>query len=266
MRVVRAVPQPALEVDLEGEALDDWLHERYALPGDAWLRLNLISALGGQITGPSGSSNDLADGIDRPLLKLLRRMSDVVLVGAASVRAEGYTIPRRAPLAVATVSGDLGGHTFPEDLEPGRLLVLCPPSAADAVRSHVGARAEILPIDGDPMAQPGLLVDALRARGLGRIVCEGGGALASRLLAAGLVDEFCHSVAPVVVSPGAPLTVGEVPLLTGRLDGLLIDGTDRLYARWGFGSGAAGSAPAAASATGSPASQAPTAPSQRPGS
>lgn len=266
MRVVRAVPQPALEVDLEGEALDDWLRDRYDLPGDAWLRLNLISALGGQITGPSGSSNDLAAGIDRPLLRLLRGMSDVVLVGAASVRAEGYTIPRRAPLAVATVSGDLGGHTFPDDVRPDRLLVLCPPSAAEAVRSHLGTRAEILPVDGDPMEQPELLVAALQRRGLRRIVCEGGGALASRLLAVGLVDEFCHSIAPVVVSPGAPLTVGEVPLTTGRLDGLLVDGTDRLYARWGFGSPTEGSAPAAASPSASPASQASTAPSHRPGS
>jgi riboflavin biosynthesis pyrimidine reductase len=165
---------------------------------------------------------------------------------------------------VATVSGDLDGHVFPADLAPGRLLVLCPPAAEPRVRASVGDAAELLPIDGDPMAEPGLLVQALRDRGLDRIVCEGGGALASRLLAAGLVDEFCHSIAPVVVSPGAPLTVGDVPLTTGRLDGLLRDETDRLYARWGFG--AAGSAPEAASAAASPTSQAETAPSQRPGS
>jgi riboflavin biosynthesis pyrimidine reductase len=266
VRVSRLVPGPVEEVDLDGDALDAWLRKRYALPGDGWLRLNLISALGGQITGPSGSSNDLAAGIDRPLLKLLRSLSDVVLVGAASVRAEGYTIPRRAPLAVATVSGDLDGHVFPRGLEPGRLLVLCPPAAQERVRSSVGEAAEILTIDGDPMGHPELLTTALRDRGLGRIVCEGGGALASRLLAAGLVDEFCHSLAPVVVSPGAPLTVGDVPLTTGHLEGLLLDETERLYARWRFRSDAAGSAPAAASAAESPASHAATAPSQRPGS
>jgi riboflavin biosynthesis pyrimidine reductase len=266
VRVRRLVPDPSEDVDLDGEALDAWLRERYELAGDAWLRLNLISALGGQITGPSGSSNDLAAGIDRPLLKLLRAVSDVVLVGAASVRAEGYTIPRRAPLAVATMSGDLDGHVFPGDLEPGRLLVLCPPQAEQRVRDSVGTAAELLLIDGDPMAEPRLLTEALRGRGLARIVCEGGGALASRLLAAGLVDEFCHSLAPVVVSPGAPLTVGDVPLTTGRLEGLLLDETDRLYARWLFRSVAAGSAPAAASAAESPASHAATAPSQRPGS
>lgn len=257
MRVRRLVPSPSEEADLEGGALDEWLRERYALPGDAWLRLNLISALGGQITGPSGSSNDLAAGIDRPLLKLLRTLCDVVLVGAGSVRAEGYTVPRRAPLAVATVSGDLDGHVFPPDLPSGRLIVLCPPQAAARVRASVGDAAELVPLDGDPMADPQLLTTALRERGYGRIVCEGGGALASRLLAAGLVDEFCHSLAPVVLSPGAPLTVGDVPLTTGRLEGLLLDETDRLYARWRFGSG--GSEPAA----GSPAGQTETADSAR---
>lgn len=266
MRVRRLVPGPSEEIDLEGEALDEWLGARYTLPGNAWLRLNLISALGGQITGPSGSSNELAAGIDRPLLKVLRALSDVVLVGAASVRAEGYTIPRRAPLAVATVSGDLDGHAFPPDLGPGRLIVLCPPQAEERVRSSVGECAEVVPLAGDPMAEPRLLTAALREHGYGRIVCEGGGALASRLLAAGLVDEFCHSLAPVVVSPGAPLTVGDVPLTTGRLEGLLLDETDRLYARWRFGAGDGGRAPAAASAAASPVSQAVTAPSHRPGS
>jgi riboflavin biosynthesis pyrimidine reductase len=231
MRVTGLVPATA-SLDLDREELDTWLAERYALPGDEWLRLNLITALGGQITGPSGTSDDLADGIDRPLLKVLRGLSDVVLIGAASVRAEGYTMPRRAPLAVATASGDLGGHTFPDSVEPGRLLVLCPPSAVAAVHASVGSRATIVELAGDPLADPGLIVAALRARGLRRITCEGGGGLASRLVAAGLVDEFDHSLAPVLTGPGAPLTVGEVPLTSARLDGLVLDGTDRLYARW----------------------------------
>jgi riboflavin biosynthesis pyrimidine reductase len=229
MRVTGLVP-PTGEAELDGDGLDAWLTDRYALQGDAWLRLNLITALGGQITGPSGGSNDLADGVDRPLLRVLRAMADVVLVGAASVRAEGYSIPRRAPLAVATTTGDLAGHRFPADLEPGRLIVVCPEAARGRVREELGDRARILPA-GDE-ADPRGVVEALRTAGYGRIVCEGGGHLASRLVAAGLVDEFDHSIAPVLVSPGAPLTTGDVPLTRGRLDGLLLDETHRLYARW----------------------------------
>jgi riboflavin biosynthesis pyrimidine reductase len=231
IRVTGLVPATG-DLDLEGAELNGWLADRYALPGTEWLRLNLVTALGGQLTGPSGTSDDLAAGIDRPLLKVLRDLSDVVLVGASSVRAEGYTLPRRAPLAVATVSGNLSGHTFPDAVEPGRLIVLCPRSAVAAVRASVGDRATVVQVAGDPVADPGLLVEALRDRGLGRITCEGGGGLASRLVAAGLLDEFDHSIAPVLTSPGAPSSVGEVPLTTARLAGLVLDDTDRLYARW----------------------------------
>ena len=229
MRVTGLVPATGV-LDLDGDDLDAWLTERYALPGDAWLRLNLITALGGQITGPSGRSDDLADGIDRPLLKVLRASADVVLVGAASVRAEGYTIPRRAPLAVATTTGDLAGHRFPADLAPGRLLVVCPEAARARVEEELGDRATVLPVaeGGDPSG----VIDALRAAGYGRIVCEGGGHLVSGLVAAGVVDEFDHSIAPVLVSPGAPLSTGDLPLTHARLAGLVLDATDRLYARW----------------------------------
>jgi riboflavin biosynthesis pyrimidine reductase len=231
MRVTGLVPA-ADPVELDGPALDEWLAERYTLEGTEWLRLNLITALGGQITGPSGRSDDLADGIDRPLLKVLRAAADVVLVGAASVRAEGYTIPRRAPLAVATTTGDLAGHRFPEDLAPGRLLVVCPESVRRRVADELGDRATVLPVPDGSAGDVRAVVAALRHAGHGRIVCEGGGHLASRLVAAGLVDEFDHSIAPVLVSPGAPLTTGDVPLTHARLTGLVLDPTDRLYARW----------------------------------
>lgn len=231
MRVTGLLPATG-PIELEGEALGGWLAERYALDGDEWLRLNLISALGGQITGPSGGSSDLTGGIDRPLLRVLRAAADVVLVGAASVRAEGFVMPRQAPLAVATVSGDLAGHRFPSELEPGGLLVVCPESAAGRLEAELGGRATVLPMPDGSGGSAAPVVTALRDAGYGRIVCEGGGRLASRLVAEGLVDEFDHSIAPVLVSPGAPLTTGEVPLTNARLTGLLLDETDRLYARW----------------------------------
>jgi riboflavin biosynthesis pyrimidine reductase len=234
MRAAALAPDPGNWVDLDGNALDAWLTDRYALEGDRWLRLNMVTALGGEISGPSGTSEELAGGIDRPLLRVLRASGDVVLVGAASIRAGGYPLPRLAPLAVATTTGDLSGHALPAGTTPERLLVLCPPSAAARATATLGGIGTVLPLHGDPVADPALLLDALAAHGRSRIVCEGGGGIASRLFAAGLVDEFDQSIAPIVSSPGAPLTAGTVPLVSGRLRGLLRDGTDRLYARWTF--------------------------------
>ena len=59
--------------------------------------------------------------------------------------------------------------------------------------------AEVLPIpsDGDRLA-PATIVAALRAYGLSRIVCEGGPALATQFVEAGVVDEVCVTVSPVL--------------------------------------------------------------------
>lgn len=231
MQVTGLVPATGA-VELDGVALGEWLARRYALEGAEWLRLNLITALGGEITGPSGGSNDLAGGIDRRLLHVLRAAADVVLVGAASVRAEGYTMPRRAPLAVATTSGDLAGRRFPAELQPGRLLVVCPESARSRVEAELGGRAAVLSVPHGSGGSARAVVTALRDAGYGRIVCEGGGHLVSGLVASRVVDEFDHSIAPVLVSPGAPLSTGDLPLTRASLVGLLLDQTDRIYARW----------------------------------
>lgn len=227
MRVTGLVPatEPA---EVEGPALRDLLRERYERPGDV-VRLNLVTALGGAITGPSGTSEDLTGGIDRTLLGVLRALSDVVLVGAGSLRAEGLGLPKRVPLAVATGSGRL--PAAPEGATPERFLVLCPADAVGTARDAVGDAATIVPLPADPTKDPAVLVPALRERGLGRIVCEGGGRLATALLAAGLVDEFDQTLSPVLAS-GSPLLAGELAPVAARLAGLLTDATGRLYVRW----------------------------------
>ena len=56
-------------------------------------------------------------------------------------------------------------------------------------------------------------IDELAARGLPQVLCEGGPHLFGALLAAGLVDELCLSLSPVLVSgdAGRIATGVEVP-------------------------------------------------------
>ncbi len=230
--VVPLAPAPGPAVDLDDPALKDWLHARYDLAGDAWLRLNLVTGLGGQIAGPSGTSDDLTGGIDRVLLGVLRRGAHVVLVGAGTARAEGYALPRSARLAVATLGGRLAPEDLPEPVSGRVALVLCPASRAAAQATALGDRARVLPVRDDVDERPVRLVEALADEGLTRVVCEGGGGLAAALVAAGAVHELDQTIAPVLLSPGAPLLSGPVPPVTASLAGLLRDGTDRLYARW----------------------------------
>ncbi|MFD1722899.1 dihydrofolate reductase family protein [Amnibacterium endophyticum] len=234
--VVPLAPEPGDAVDLEGDALRAWLAERYALDGDRWLRLELVTGLGGQITGPSGTSDDLTGGIDRVLLGVLRRSADAVLVGAGSARAERLRLPATAALAIASRRGRLAPEDVPAPEDGRRALVLCPAAVSGRQAELLGDRADVVPVPGGPDAARPLL-DALADRGLGRVVCEGGGGLATVLLAAGAVDEFDQTIAPIASSPGAPLLSGPLAPVGARLAGLLRDETDRLYARWRFPAG-----------------------------
>ncbi|MEO6205229.1 MAG: dihydrofolate reductase family protein, partial [Mycobacteriales bacterium] len=55
---------------------------------------------------------------------------------------------------------------------------------------------------------PDDLLAALYARGLRRVLCEGGPQLFETLLGAGLVDELCLTVAPQLVGSGPRLLDG----------------------------------------------------------
>jgi riboflavin biosynthesis pyrimidine reductase len=205
----------------------------YTLPRADWLRINLISSVDGRAAGADGTSNSLTGGADRTVLGTIRRAADVVLVGASSVRAEGYVLPKTAALAVVTSTGDLGEHRL-SGAEPGRLIVLCPASAVPELRRSLGdTPAEIVQVDA---AAPGIpadaVISALRDRGRRSIVCEGGPSLAGQLLASGLVDELCLSTAPVIVGAG-PSLLGEAAASTSlRLTQLLADEAGFQYARW----------------------------------
>ncbi|UOW02404.1 dihydrofolate reductase family protein [Clavibacter michiganensis subsp. michiganensis] len=243
MRITRVLPVAGPADAASSHVLDDagtrpWLEDLYR-PGSAdHVRLNFVASVDGSVVGADGTSDSLSSVVDRRILGVIRELADVVLVGAGTVRAERYVLPRRTPLAVATSSGDLEGHRFDPDAAQGRLLVLCPPEARDrAVATLDGVPAEIVTVPlgaaADGRMSGDVVVDALRGRGLTHVVCEGGPALAASLVSAGRVDELCLTTSPELATPLTPL----VPAGSGihapmRLDQLLVDDDHRTYARW----------------------------------
>ena len=243
MRITRVLPVAEAGEVAAGRELDDdgtrsWLEELYRPTSPVHVRLNFVASVDGSVIGADGSSDSLSSVVDRRILGVIRELADVVLVGAGTVRAERYVLPRRTPLAVATSSGDLTGHRFDADAAAGSLLVLCPPEARDrAIATLDGVPAEIVPVPLGAAADGRLsgddVIDALGGRGLTSVVCEGGPALAASLLAAGRVDELCLTTSPELVTPLTPL----VPAGSGvhaplRLAQLLVDDDHRTYARW----------------------------------
>ena len=231
MTITRLLPGPITEFDVE-EPRPRALAELYALPQRRWLRLNLISSVNGNAAGTDGTSEGLSSRTDRRILGAIRRLADVVLVGASSVRREGYLLPRTAPLAIVTRSGDLVGHRIPADVAEGRVIILCPSSAEDSLRSSLrGLPVTVVHLPG-PQLEPKAIIGALRELGLESIVCEGGPSLAAQLVEATLVDELCLSTSPLVNSTHLPVLPGLRDTVALRLSQLLVDSEGALYARW----------------------------------
>ncbi|MES2169652.1 MAG: dihydrofolate reductase family protein [Actinomycetota bacterium] len=200
----------------------------YTVPRPEWLRISMIASIDGSAIGADGTSSTLTRGADRTVLGAIRRSSDVVLIGASSLRREGYLLPRSVPLAVVTASGDLTGHSIPAGLEAGRVFVLCPASVAESVNLP---GASVIGIDSSGPLSGRSIVDALHHLGFRSVACEGGPTLATHLLADAMVDELCMSTSPVIGGPSAPALPG-APQLSFALSQLLVDDVGVSYARW----------------------------------
>lgn len=231
----RVLPTSGGEVDLDASDARQTLLDWYAPADPEHLRLNLVTTLDGRAAGDDGTSESLTSRTDRMILGVIRQHADVVLVGAESVRREGYVRPRRAALAVVSASGDLTGHRFTEgDDRTTAVIVLTTRSGADrAAISAPHAAVQVLPATPAGRIRPADLVDALRARGYRGIVAEGGPALAAQLVDVGLVDELCLTVMPRLGGPATPLLGdGALPVSPLTATQLLIDGAGATYGRW----------------------------------
>lgn len=249
MTLTQVFPEPAAGNDAAGQprsvdgldpASRDWLLQRYTLVPGAYLRVNMIASLNGSVAGSDGTSDSLSSRLDRRILGVIRELADVVLVGAGSVRAEGYVVPARAALAIVTSSGNLAGHGLEQSAHSDSthrqpVYILCPRSAVGrAEDATAGSHATVVPLDDENgVLAPATILAELRTRGLPRIVCEGGPVLAGRFFAADLVDEFCLSTSPQVVLGGRGLLESATAGCTGfRMRQLLLDDRGSTYARW----------------------------------
>jgi riboflavin biosynthesis pyrimidine reductase len=192
------------------------LAEAYAYPGDGpWLRANMVASADGAATR-SGLTEGLGGPADRRLLSLLRALSDVVIVGGATVRAEGYgpVRPRdwwgdlrkdrtpAPPLAIISRSldFDFDAPVFTEALTP-TIVITCPSAPVDRLRA-CEKRAEVITAGGDRV-EVGAALDALAERGLVRQLTEGGPHLLAEIAAAGRLDELCLTMSPQLTAGNA---------------------------------------------------------------
>lgn len=202
------------------------LADAYRVPAGRHLRVNFVASLDGAVS-VDGRSGGLGSDGDRRVFRMLRALSDAVLVGAGTAAAEGYRPvlpdspvgrlraqlgrPSVAPVVIVSRRASLA----PDDqLVTGAvtptLLVTCAAADADRRAALTSAGVEVLVCGDDDVDLPTAL-DALAGRDLEQVLCEGGPALFAAALAAGVVDELDLSIAPLLVGGGPGLLPSALP-------------------------------------------------------
>jgi riboflavin biosynthesis pyrimidine reductase len=242
MRVLLDPRRPATP---SGRVTASDLADLYAFPRGRWLRTNFVSTLDGSGVGPDGRSGSINTPADNRVFALQRDLCDAVLVGSGTARAEGYqrvtrTRRRALPPALVVVSGSgrvPEGLLAPVEGRGTGLLVTCSgadPGALDRARRGLGQDAVV--VAGGDHVDLRAALDALAARGLRHVLCEGGPTLFASALAAGVVDELALSLVPTVVGgDGTRITSGAA---LGGADGiplvprLLVEEAGTLMGLW----------------------------------
>ena len=146
-----------------------------------WIVMSMISTADGAVS-LEGNSALLGGPTDREIFLHLHRSADCVLVGAETVRQDGYSpLPAQQVLVVVSETGDLGRN------------------------------AVALTASGNTRIVGGDVRDIVRDLPGRLCVLEGGPNLNAQMLAADLVDEICLTIAPRFVS-GASQRIATGPL------------------------------------------------------
>jgi len=178
------------------------------------LRVNFVSSLDGAATH-DGLSGGLGDDADRLVFDTLRMLTDLILVGAGTVRAEGYGgirftddavawrvgqgLPEHPPVAIVSGRLDLDPASAVFTRAATRPIVVTHAQAPAERRAALAAVADVL-VCGEASVDHALMLAALTERGYPQVLCEGGPSLFGALLAADRVDELCLTLAPLLES------------------------------------------------------------------
>ncbi len=205
---------------------DGEIDAAYAPPHTPWLRVNFVSTIDGAAQGADGLSGSINNDADKRVFDALRRRADCLVVGAGTLRDEGYDVPS-IPLVVVSRSADLPPTLA--DAPRGRILMATVASADGLAKVREELGEEHVLVLGEDEIDLALLKATLSERGWVEQLCEGGPSLFADLLAAEVVDELCWTIVPALtggdavrIATGAEVEVALRPALLLEQDGTLL--------------------------------------------
>jgi riboflavin biosynthesis pyrimidine reductase len=211
--MLRIYPGPGHD-HVDDDALTALYTPAYAAPS---VRVNFVSSVDGAVE-LDGYSAGLSSPGDKKVFGLLRMYPHALMVGAGTLRHEGYNAVRldgdrrawRAArgldpyprLVVVSARLDLDPTNPALARAPVRPIVLTHETAPPDRRTALSAVADVLAFGKTEVDLPAALA-ALRERGMTEVLSEGGPHLLGALTAADLIDEVCLTVSPMLTGPGA---------------------------------------------------------------
>ena len=218
--------------------IDDTELERlYDYPAELsrpWVQVNFVSSPDGAVT-VGGKSHGLSGPADKKVFMLGRTLADVVLVGAGTAAIEGYggvksgevrsAVRARLglrpvpPIAVVTRRATIAPDSpLVTDTVVPTIVLTCASAPEDRLTALSDAGADVV-ITGDTDVDLSVAMAELDKRGLRRVSCEGGPHLFGGLIEAGLVDQLCLSISPLLAGGDASrIAFGPPPVAPRELE------------------------------------------------
>jgi riboflavin-specific deaminase-like protein len=183
------------------------------VPDRPYTLLSCGMSIDGYLEGATESRLLLSNDADLDRVDAVRAASDAILVGAATVRKDNPRLQvrslarrdarvasgRRPSPTKVTVTGraqlDARSNFFA--IGDSEKLVYCPSATVAVARERLGPVATV--VDGGASVDMRWVSEDLYARGVRRLMVEGGGMVHTQFLTADLADELHLVVAPLFV-------------------------------------------------------------------
>lgn len=175
--------------------------------------LSCSVSLDGYLDTASGPRLVLSNQADLDRVDEVRASCDAILIGASTVRCDNprllvrdegrraARIARGMPASPTKVTLTRGARLDPEanffTMGAAEKLVYCPSSAASQARQRLGCVATI--VEAGEQVNVRAVCEDLHARGVRRLMVEGGGTIHTQFLCDDLADELQLVVAPMFV-------------------------------------------------------------------
>ena len=214
---------PSPEVWLQVEPAGNWTTSTIPTPEakvlfDLYLPLKIQAtftmaqigqSLDGRIATETGKSHFITGPADIIHLHRLRALVDAVVVGATTVASDDPRLTVRkvpGPSPVRVILDPTGRlapdkHVFSDAV--AQTLHVCrqtTPTITHQQNNNVSVLT--LPANAEGNFEPSTVIEALRDRGLNRVLVEGGGVTVSNFLRAQILDRLHVTIAPLIIGSG----------------------------------------------------------------